>query len=82
MTEIKDLMIQRVDRVELLLKQLATILAANTNYATMISGPQYHQTKIKFIQLSRMEAGKLLDCDQFLREISLMNSNGGSGWKS
>ena len=59
-TEIKDLMIQRVDRVELLLKQLATILAANTNYATMISGPQYHQTKIKFIQLSRMEAGKLL----------------------
>ena len=55
-TEIKDLMIQRVDRVELLLKQLATILAANTNYATMISGPQYHQTKIKFIQLSRMEA--------------------------
>ena len=26
----------------------------------MISGPHYHQTKIKFIQLSRMEAGKLL----------------------
>lgn len=59
-TEIKDLMIQKVDRVELMLKQLAAILAANTNYATMISAPQYHQTKIKFIQLSRMEAGKLL----------------------
>lgn len=59
-TEVKELMIQRVDRVELLLKQLATILAADTNYATMISGPQYRQTKIKFIQLSRMEAGKLL----------------------
>ena len=28
--------------------------------ATLISGPQYHQTKIKFIQLSRVEAGKLL----------------------
>ena len=59
-TEIKELMIQKVDRVELLLKQMASVLAANTNYATMISGPHYHQTKIKFIQLSRMEAGKLL----------------------
>ena len=89
-TEIKDLMIQRVDRVELLLKQLATILAANTNYATMISGPQYHQTKIKFIQLSRMEAGKLLivtvlegniiknsmvDLDGELSEEELLNLN-------
>ena len=90
-TEIKDLMIQRVDRVELLLKQLATILAANTNYATMISGPQYHQTKIKFIQLSRMEAGKLLivtvlegniiknsmvDLDGELSEEELLNLKG------
>ena len=59
-TEMRELVIQRVDRVELLLKQLAKLLAANTNYATLISGPQYHQTKLKFIQLSRVEAGKLL----------------------
>lgn len=59
-TEMQELVIQRVDRVELLLKQLAKLLAANTNYATMISGPQYHHTKLKFIQLSRVEAGKLL----------------------
>lgn len=59
-TEIKELMIQRVDRVELLLTQLAKLLAANTNYATLISGPKYHRTKLKFIQLSRVEAGKLL----------------------
>lgn len=59
-TEIRELVIQRVDRVELMLKQLAKLLAANTNYATLISGPQYHQTKLKFIQLSRVEAGKLL----------------------
>ena len=26
----------------------------------MISGPQYHQNKLKFIQLSRMEENKLL----------------------
>lgn len=59
-TELKELMLQRVDRVELLLKQLAKTLAANTNYAALISGPQYHRTKLKFIQLSRVEAGKLL----------------------
>lgn len=59
-TEIKELMIQRVDRVELLLKRMAQMLAANTNYAAMISGPQYHQNKLKFIQLSRVDATKLL----------------------
>ena len=60
MTQMRDMVIQRVDRVELLLKQLARLLAANTNYATLISGPQYRRTKLKFIQLSRVEAGKLL----------------------
>lgn len=59
-TEVKELMIQRVDRVELILKKLAQLLAANTNYAAMISGPQYHRNKLKFIQLSQMSPGKLL----------------------
>ncbi len=58
--EIKDLVVERVDRVELYLKQMAKVLAANTNYATMITGPSYHDTKLKFIQLSRVDAGKLL----------------------
>ena len=56
----QELMIKRVDRVELLLKQLAQLLAVNTNYAALISGPQLHQTKLKFIQLSRVESHKLL----------------------
>ena len=59
-TEIKDLMLKRVDRVELLLKQMARILAQNTNYAALISAPQYHRNKLKFIQLSRVDDGKLL----------------------
>lgn len=59
-TEMKDFLLQRVDRVELLLKQMAKLLAANTNYATMITGPSYSSTKLKFIQLSRMEDQKLL----------------------
>ena len=59
-SQMQELMIQRVDRVELLLKQMAQILANNTNYATLVSGPSYHQTKLKFIQLSRVESHKLL----------------------
>ena len=59
-TEFKDVMVQKVDKLELVLKKMAQALAANTNYAAMISGPSYHKTKLKFIQLSRVEAGKLL----------------------
>lgn len=59
-TEVKELMIQRVDRVELVLKKLAHLLAANTNYAAMISGPRYHRNKLKFIQLSMVDTHKML----------------------
>lgn len=58
--EMKEFLIERVDKVELLLQQMAKLLAENTNYATMITAPQYNKNKVKFIQLSRMEAGKLL----------------------
>ena len=49
-----DLLFQRVDRVEELLKQMAKILAANTNYATMITGPRNSKNKVKFILPSSM----------------------------
>ena len=55
-----EFLLQRVDRVEELLMQMAKILAANTNYATMISGPRYQKNKVKFTQLSPMGNGKLL----------------------
>ena len=35
-SEVKELMIQRVDRLELVLKKMAQVLAVNTNYAAMI----------------------------------------------
>ena len=59
-TEMKELMIQRQDKMELVLKQMAKVLAANTNYATMITSPQYHRTKLKFIQLSVISEDQLL----------------------
>ena len=59
-TEMKELMIQRQDKMELVLKQMAKVLAANTNYATMITSPQYHRTKLKFFQLSVISEDQLL----------------------
>ncbi len=58
--EMKELVLQRQDKMELLLKQMAKLLATNTNYAAMISGPQYHRTKLKFIQLSIVSDTQIL----------------------
>ena len=46
--------------MEKVLKQVVKILASNTNYATMISGPTYHRNKLKFIQLSKVGENQLL----------------------
>lgn len=89
-TELKDMMVQKVDKLELVLKKMAQVLAANTKYAAMISGPSYHKTKLKFIQLSKVEEHKLLvvvvvegnivkntmiDIEEELGEQELLNLN-------
>ena len=58
--EMHDMLLEREDKMESILKQMAKMLAANTNYATMISAPQVMGNKLKFIQLSRVEARQLL----------------------
>lgn len=58
--EMKDVLIEKADKLDHLLKNVAKLLAVNTNYATMISAPQYKRNKLKFIQLSRVEENQLL----------------------
>ena len=58
--EMKDMLLERQDKLENLLKQVVKTLAQNTQYATMISAPQVHRNKVKFIQLSRVDAGQIL----------------------
>ena len=58
--EIRDLMIEKTDKMDKVLKQVAKVLAANTNYATMISVPQYSGNKLKFVQLSRVNPLQLV----------------------
>lgn len=58
--ELKEMMIEKEDKMDHLLKQVAKLLAVNTNYATMISAPVVHKNKLKFIQLSRVDTHQLL----------------------
>ncbi len=55
----KSTLLERVDRMELLLKQVAKVLAYNTNYATLVTAPNYRKT-VKFIQLSKVDEQTLL----------------------
>lgn len=59
-TEMKEQMLEKADKMEQLLKQAAKVLANNTNYATMISTPVYNRNKIKFIQLSQVDETQLI----------------------
>lgn len=58
--EMKEMLLEREDKMEALLKQVVKVLAQNTNYATMISAPQMQRNKLKFIQLSRVDRGQIL----------------------
>ena len=54
-TEMKEFMIEHTERMEQVLKQMAKVLAANTNYTAMITAPSYQRNKVKFLQLSQVD---------------------------
>lgn len=58
--EMKEILVEKADKMERLLRQVAKSLSVNTNYAAMISAPQYHRNKLKFLQLSRMNDNQIL----------------------
>lgn len=58
--ELREAVLKKEEKVDQMLKQVAKVLAVNTNYATMISAPQYRGSKLKFIQLSAVEEHQIL----------------------
>ena len=58
--EDKKVLLTRVDRMEKMLEQVATVLASNTNYAVLVTSPQYREGKLKFIQVSQVDVRTLL----------------------
>ena len=58
--ELKGMLLQTEDKMDKVLKNVAQLLATNTNYATVVSAPQIRGNRVKFIQLSRVDENQLL----------------------
>ncbi|MBR5577738.1 MAG: heat-inducible transcription repressor HrcA [Lachnospiraceae bacterium] len=58
--ELKEILLEKEDKLDHLLKQTAKLLAVNTNYATMVSAPSMSRNKLKFLQLSRVGKEQIL----------------------
>ncbi|MBE5860391.1 MAG: heat-inducible transcription repressor HrcA [Butyrivibrio sp.] len=56
----KEMLLDKEEKLETLLKQVAKTLAVDTNYASMISAPMIKRNKLKFVQLSRVDETHLL----------------------
>ena len=67
-SEMKEFVIEKTEKMEQVLRQVAKLLANNTNYATLVSAPSYNKNKIKFIQLSAVDENQLL-------AVIVMNNN-------
>lgn len=67
-TEMKEFVIEKTEKMEQVLKQVAKLLANNTNYATLVSTPSYNQNKVKFIQLSAVD-------DEHILAVIVLSSN-------
>ncbi len=66
--DMKELLLEKADKLESLLQQVAKLLAVNTHYTTMVSTPQYKK-RVKFIQLTEMDENQLLAVIVFERNI-------------
>ena len=60
LSPMKDMLGEKVEKVEELLQNVAKVLAKDTNYATMVTTPKVTGNKLKFVQLSQLEANKIL----------------------
>ncbi|SDY17191.1 heat-inducible transcriptional repressor HrcA [Lachnobacterium bovis] len=67
-TDMKEFVIEKTQKMEQVLKQVAKLLANNTNYATMITAAHKSDNKVKFIQLSCVDERQIL-------AVVVLNSN-------
>ncbi len=58
--DMKEFVIEHTEKMDQVLQQVAKLLATNTNYATMITSPQTHRSKVKFLQLSNVDDNNIL----------------------
>ena len=58
--QLKDVLLEKEEKLDHMLKQAAKLMAVNTNYATMVTAPRSSKNVLKFLQLSRMDASHIL----------------------
>jgi heat-inducible transcriptional repressor len=58
--DLKEVLIDKVDKMDNVLRQIAKFLAENTNYTSLVSKPQFRSKKVKFIQLAEVDENQLL----------------------
>lgn len=58
--DIREMMIEKTDKMEKVLKRVVKTLAQDTQYATLISAPSFSSDRLKFIQLSRLNSLQLV----------------------
>lgn len=58
--EMREKLIEKADKLEVILENAAKLLANDTNYTSMITKPQYKKHVVKFLQLSDFDINKLL----------------------
>lgn len=58
--DMKELILEKADKLDQLLKQVARLLADNTNYTTLVTKPRYRSKKVKFIQLTEVDSSHIL----------------------
>lgn len=59
-SELKGMLVETEGKMDHVLKNVAKLLATNTNYASVVSAPQYQRNKVKFIQLSKVDSNQIL----------------------
>ncbi|MDD6428221.1 heat-inducible transcriptional repressor HrcA [Candidatus Weimeria sp. HCP3S3_B5] len=55
-----QMLVERTDRLEKMLRQVVDILAANTQYTSMISAPAISGVRVRFVQLSALNERQIL----------------------
>ncbi len=58
--ELKGMLQRTEDKMDKVLKNVANLLATNTNYATVVSAPQIKGNRLKFLQLSKVDDSHIL----------------------
>ncbi len=66
--EFKELMLEKTEKMEKVLTQVVRTLAANTQYASIISAPMVTGSRVKFVQLSAVD-------DEHVLSVVVMDGN-------